>query len=83
MTTGRQRQPPGGRKVPDSCSSSYRRLFTPVAMATLHFTFRKFHEHEDVIKKKEKTMTTTTNRPTQPGWRVDFLWRTSLKPAAR
>lgn len=67
MTTGRQRQPPGGRKVPDSCSSSYRRLFTPVAMATLHFTFRKFHEQEDVIKKKRKN-NDNNNKQANSAW---------------
>ena len=51
---------PSGRNVPGSCSSSYRSSpVILVAIATLPFKFRKFHEQDysgvkDLMKKKKK-----------------------------
>ena len=61
---------PSGRNVPGSCSSSYRSsLFILVAIATLPFKFRKFHEQDysgvkDFTGKKKNNK--KKNWPTQP-----------------
>lgn len=50
-----QRQPPSGRNVPGSYSSSYGSCpFIQVAMATLPFKFGKFHEEDHPFHGKKK-----------------------------
>ena len=66
---------PSGRNVPGSCSSSYRSsLFILVAIATLPFKFRKFHEQDysgvkDFTGKKKKKKLANS----APGGRCTFF----------